>query len=80
MNFAFLGFLADGQQSIFKYFLNGSSLFLGELENIITVKPESFSLSKWFFNFLVGFLSTYGTQVLSKSKIKQVIPLFFSFL
>ena len=37
MNFAFLGFLADGQQSTFKYFLNGSSLFLGELENIITV-------------------------------------------
>ena len=44
--FCFSGFLADGQQSTFKYFLNGSSLFLGELENIITVKPESFSLSK----------------------------------
>ena len=46
INFAFLGFLADGQQSTFKYFLNGSSLSLGELENIITVKPKSFSLSK----------------------------------
>ena len=63
MNFAFLGFLADGQQSTFKYFLNGSSLFLGELENIITVKPESFSLSKWFFNFLVGFLQGNGNPI-----------------
>ena len=44
------------------------------LENIITLKSISLRVSIKSINFLLGTLSLYGTQVLSKSNKIHLIP------